>query len=80
MRKQITAERAIEAINICAEFMTEDMTAYQSTLYPRCVRITGTSIISSEELEQLMKAGFYCQIASSLLNDWGIEISIYDNE
>lgn len=80
MTKQITAERAIEAIQICSEFMTENMTAYQSTIFPQCVRITGTSIISNLELENLTSAGFYCQITTSDLNKWGIEISIYDRK
>jgi len=78
--KQITVERAIEAINICSEFMTENMIAYQSTLFPQCVRITGTSIISSLELEPLTNAGFYYQITISLIDNWAIEISIYDRK
>ena len=81
MTKQITAERAIEAINICSEFMTENMIAYQSTIFPQCVRITGTSIISNLELESLTSAGFYCQITTSIdVEHWGIEISIYDRK
>lgn len=78
MTKQITAERAIEAINICSEFMTDEMIAYQSTLFPKCVTITGQSCISSMELESLVNAGFYCQISTSDINNWGIDIRIYD--
>ena len=79
MTNQITAERAIEAINICSKFMTDSMTPYQSTLYPQCLRIAGETFITSSELEKLTNAGFYCQItSSSTFYDYGLEIIIYE--
>ncbi|MGJ1042670.1 hypothetical protein ACR77V_12595, partial [Staphylococcus epidermidis] len=80
MTKPITAERAIEAIQLCSVFMTDTMYAYQSITFPECVRISGTSIISDMDLEPLKSAGFLILIKPSLLENWGIDISIYDRK
>lgn len=79
MIKQITAARAIEAIEIFSVSMNDSAIAYQSIEHPESVTITGVAIVSSYDIERLSTAGFYCWINRSYnIQDWGVEIRIYD--
>jgi len=79
MIKPITPERAIEAVQICLESMTDSAIAYQNIRIPECLSVACVAIVSNIDCRNLENAGFYCMIARSYdVVDWGLEIRIYE--
>lgn len=77
--KLITPERAIEAVQICLQSMTDSAIAFQNIRTPECLRVACVAIVSNVDCRDLENAGFYCLISRSFdVVDWGLEIRIYE--